>query len=235
MKRNTDYTMDREVAVRINNYENYFITTYGRVINNKTGKELFGRPNLGGYIQVGLYDRDGVLKWFLVHRLVAETFIPNITGSEEVDHIDGNKLNNDVRNLRWVTSSENKRNITKGSRKSHPVRRIVQCTIEGEVVREWSSASEVERETGYCSVCILWCCKGVQKTAYGYKWEYDCDRDDYTKGKAAERYVENREKRLKYQSDYERKNRLRRTEYKRRYRAMKRARSEADEKQEGLW
>ena len=57
-----------------------------------------------GYLQVNL---SGIRIPKLVHRLVAETFIPNPLGLRDVDHIDGNKTNNRVENLRWVTHKEN--------------------------------------------------------------------------------------------------------------------------------
>ena len=63
------------------------------------------KPGLGcGYLQVGL---GGIRNTALVHRLVAEAFIPNPLGLRDVDHIDGNKLNNRVENLRWVSHKEN--------------------------------------------------------------------------------------------------------------------------------
>ena len=63
------------------------------------------KPGLGrGYLQVGL---GGIRNTALVHRLVAEAFIPNPLGATEVDHINGNKLDNRVENLRWVTHKEN--------------------------------------------------------------------------------------------------------------------------------
>lgn len=61
---------------------------------------------VNGYYQVDL-SKEGKIKRFLIHRIVAKTFIDNHLGKPQVNHIDGNKLNNDSRNLEWVTSSEN--------------------------------------------------------------------------------------------------------------------------------
>lgn len=66
-------------------------------------KEVKPRLNNWGYLQVGV----GSCKPALVHRLVAEAFIPNPLGLRDVDHIDGNKTNNRVENLRWVSHKEN--------------------------------------------------------------------------------------------------------------------------------
>ena len=89
----------------IQGYEGlYQISDCGRVKNSRTGRILKLRNNKG-YIEVTLKGRT-----YLVHRLVAEAFIPNIDNLPCVDHIDTNKENNVYTNLRWVTHSENMRN-----------------------------------------------------------------------------------------------------------------------------
>ena len=86
---------------------NFEITPQGDVRNRKTGHVLRGGINSSGYRTVHLkkYETE------FVHRLVAETFIPNDDPEvkKDVNHIDGNKLNNDVSNLEWVSRSENVR------------------------------------------------------------------------------------------------------------------------------
>ena len=67
---------------------------------------MFLKPNIGAYLRVTLWNEDGP-KTFSVHRLVAMCFIPNPSGLPWVNHIDGNKHNNDVSNLEWCTPSEN--------------------------------------------------------------------------------------------------------------------------------
>ena len=70
------------------------------------GKILPQRANCRGYITVNLC-KDSKMHTKLVHRLVAEAFIPNIFGKPQVNHIDGNKKNNSITNLEWVTNAEN--------------------------------------------------------------------------------------------------------------------------------
>lgn len=229
---------EKEIWVFITGFDRkYSVSSFGRVINNRTGVVLHGSPNLSGYLQVRLYHDDHTSDWVLIHRLVATTFIENLTGGEEIDHLDGDRTNNAVTNIRWVSSSENRMNILKEVRKRKLGKRkkILQYTLDGKFVKEWKSARQVETSNGYCSVCILWCCKGISKTAYGYKWEYDRDTDSVEKSKAKKRYEEKKEEKLKYQSEYEKKNRKRRTEYKRLYRARKKALKETEEKSGGLW
>lgn len=80
---------------------NYSVSDDGKVRNDKTGQELKGTYASNEYQRVSLRI-DGKQKMFLVHRLVAETFIPNPKGYSVVNHIDGNDYNNHVSNLRWI-------------------------------------------------------------------------------------------------------------------------------------
>jgi hypothetical protein len=91
----------------INGYEGlYQVSNYGRVKNLKTGKILKQSPNTVGYLKVGL-SKEGKQKTLLVHRLVADAFIPNPDKKPHVDHADGNKENNCISNLGWVTLQDN--------------------------------------------------------------------------------------------------------------------------------
>lgn len=86
----------------------YSVTTWGRVYDNFTGRSSNPQETRKGYLRVDLYDADGGRHHHKVHRLVAEAFIENEYDKPQVDHIDGNKQNNSVTNLRWVTDEENK-------------------------------------------------------------------------------------------------------------------------------
>ena len=97
----------------------------------------------------------------MIHRLVAEAYIPNPENLPQVDHIDNDKTHNYINNLQWITNRDN-------CRKSHN-KPILQYTIEGEFVREWSSAADVGKEV---KGNICHCLKGKLKSAYGYIWKY---------------------------------------------------------------
>lgn len=90
------------------NFADYYVSNYGRTKSFKQSKVKIIKPALNkhGYLFVGL-SKEGKQKNFYVARLVAELFIPNPDLKPEVNHRDGNKLNNHVSNLEWMTHAEN--------------------------------------------------------------------------------------------------------------------------------
>ena len=100
--------------MEIINYPNYLIYDDGRVFSKTSNRFL--KPTVGndGYSRIGLYNIK--CKKFLLHRLIAMHYIPNLENNPEVDHIDGNKLNNFIENLRWASTSQNAMNKRKQTR-----------------------------------------------------------------------------------------------------------------------
>jgi hypothetical protein len=96
----------------IDGYINYQVSNIGRVRNADTGRIL--KPNIlpNGYYMIGLY-KDGKVKRFYIHRLVAHEFIENPNNKKFVDHIDNDRTNNCINNLRWATKTENGENRLK--------------------------------------------------------------------------------------------------------------------------
>lgn len=101
----------------ITNYENYLIYDDGNVFNTNTNKMLSGSIGENGYKYYRL-SKNNVKKMFYAHRLVAEAFLENPNNLPVVNHKDGNKLNNNLNNLEWVSYSDNIKHFHKEIKKS---------------------------------------------------------------------------------------------------------------------
>ena len=131
-----------------------------------------------GYPFVTLY-KNKIGKMFLVHRLVAETFIPNPNNYKIVNHIDENPKNCNVNNLEWCTQSYN---INFGTRNekiakkllNNPInsKKVIQKDLNNNVIKVWESLSEIERKLKFSRSSIAKCCKEKDKISHGYKWEF---------------------------------------------------------------
>ena len=100
---------------------NYKISRYSKVINKLSNKKIKPHLDKYGYLRINLYN-NGINKKVYIHRLVALTFIPNPDNKPQVNHIDGNKQNNNISNLEWCTISENAKHAFKiGLRKPNNI------------------------------------------------------------------------------------------------------------------
>lgn len=123
-----------------------------------------------GYIQVAL-TKNGKGKTFNVHRLVAETFLPNPLKLTQVNHIDGDKTNNNISNLEWCTQKENI-NHAYGTGLIK-VKKVIQYDKNLKVVSRYNSTKEASKKTRIDRSSITRCCNGIRKTAGGFTWKYD--------------------------------------------------------------
>lgn len=150
----------------VKNYEGlYAVTSCGKVWSYYSKKFLKPGATNNGYLQVILY-KDGKMKHYKIHRLVAEAYIPNPENLPEINHKDENKTNNCLQNLEWC---DHKYNINYGTKIDRQKKPILQYDLDGNFIREWPSASDVGKEV---SAAICNCLKGNRKSAYGFKWVY---------------------------------------------------------------
>lgn len=161
-------SLDRTVECKYKNGLVYYKNLKGRIIKPAKGTS--------GYLGVGLA-RGGKVKSKMVHRFVAKAFIPIIKGKEEVNHINGDKHDNRVSNLEWVTPSENhihavKAGLHVSGKTDKRSKKVVQKTLEGSVLRYFWGTREASRETGIPQSMISDCCRGRMKKTKGYIFEF---------------------------------------------------------------
>lgn len=175
--------MKRENWLPVEGYEGlYEVSDLGRVRslgNNRKRKMKILKPadNGIGYLMVCL-SKNRKSKFLYVHRLVAITFVPNIFGLKEVNHINEDKTDNRADNLMWCDRKENQNWGTRNSRVSEKntngkcSKTVLQFSKDGEFIREWPSVHEVTRVFGFSFQYIASCCRGKCKSAYGFIWKY---------------------------------------------------------------
>jgi len=140
------------------------VSSFGRVRSAK-GCYYKISPDKYGYMKIA-FRMNGKNVNKSVHRLVAQTFIPNHNGFPMVNHKDCDRTNNNIENLEWCTSSYNAKYREKfGESLGKPVFAINLTTLE---ISQFSSQHEAGRELGVSSRSINDVIKGRQKTAYGY-------------------------------------------------------------------
>jgi hypothetical protein len=188
------FAMD-EIWKSIQGYEGFYeVSTFGRVkklAQKNTNHAVLGRckrlekdlvlklsNNTNVYVRVGLY-KNSKTKSYLVHRLVAQAFLPNTESKRCVNHINGVKTDNIVENLEWCTYSENTQHAKKmgllappsgwDNTRSIP---ISQFTLDGLFVKDWGSGRQIFRETRFSATRIALCIRKKKGTAYGFLWKY---------------------------------------------------------------
>lgn len=141
---------------------NCYRTQYPRILRLSTDDKGYNRVTLS---------KDGKVKQHLVHRLVAEAFIPNPNNLPQINHKSEVTNDNRVENLEWCTNEYNcnygshNENISKSQSVS-----ILQYTLDGKLIREWQSSRTAEAETGVSNVNILRCCHGGFYNKKRGKW-----------------------------------------------------------------
>lgn len=163
----------------------YFVHKNG-TITDSSGSQLKQYQTKNGYMQVSMKLNGKYVKK-LVHRLVAEAYLPNKENKPCVNHKDGNKNNNSVENLEWCTYSENElhshRVLGKKTNEEHlkkmwethinnSSKKVVQSTMDGQCVNVFDSMAEASKSTGISQGNISECCRKKRKKAGGFIWNF---------------------------------------------------------------
>jgi len=152
----------------------YSVSDIGEIRNDNRGK-LLSQGTEQGYKTVGLHINKK-LKKFRVHRLVAMVYIDNPENKPYVNHKDGNRSNNRVENLEWVTPQENTRHaVETGLLISAKRRPVKQYDSLGNFIARYDSIIEAAKATNTSATKITVCCQGERITANGFQWRYEGD------------------------------------------------------------
>ena len=166
----------------------YSIDENGNVRRNQTGKILKDYVNNKGYRYIDLRI-EGRTKRYLVHRLVALTFISNEENYPCVNHKDCNPLNCAVDNLEWCSYSYNnqygydmgRKPLTKAQVKARKrpkrylYKKVFQYSFDGVLVNVFDSLTEAHNKTGFSMSSISACAVGRNTKAHGFIWKYGCN------------------------------------------------------------
>ena len=151
----------------------------GGLFHRKERMLKYGKSRLG-YLLVYLYTDNGKKRTVPVHQVVARAFIPNPENKPEVDHKDGNKANNAVDNLRWVTHQENCANPLTASKQKYYFeerakhkKMIAAYTQSGKLVGTWPTITMAAKETNTCRHSISYAANGKYKLANNLIWKYN--------------------------------------------------------------
>lgn len=183
----------KEVWKDIEEYEGlYQVSNYGNVKSlnyNHTKKEKIlkiDNSSNKGYSCVRLC-KDKIITKKTIHRLVAKAFVSNPENKPQVNHIDGNKLNNYANNLEWVTNGENEKHAYNYNLKhkhfgknNGRAKSIVQYDLQGNFVREYETIIQAQRETGLGQTTILYILKNKTKkpTKFIFKYKEEKNGDN---------------------------------------------------------
>lgn len=163
----------------IPNNPGYFCFKSGQIYSYRNSKILQTFDHYLGYKFVsGRYNLGcGKKRMVLLHQLVAYTFLGQVPDGYEINHKDGNKDNNHIDNLEYVTHKENVKHawdtglIKNSMFLQKPIVQI--CKKTGNILNRYESAAEIERVLGIDQSCVSKCCYNKQKTSGGFRWEFE--------------------------------------------------------------
>ena len=151
-------------------FDNYMMSTMGR-IKNANGTIIKLHINNTGYYKTGLTTNNKSHSVY-VHRVIAMCFIPNPNNLPLVNHKNGNKLDNRVENLEWITHQDNAKHANDTCLINRKTKKVIQMDLHDNIIKTWNSAKEATQFYNASKGTIQKVCSGRFMTALGYKWKY---------------------------------------------------------------
>ena len=185
---------EKEEWKKIKNYEDYYeISKLGKV------KSLYRNPNIilkqhvrSSYMGVSLHKKGSKSKTYNVHSLVANNFLERPIGDQYViNHKNGNKFDNNVINLEWITVTENNQHARDTKLYISKTIKVSQYTKDGDFIETFNSIKEAMEKTGCSDSKISMVCKGKRNHTHGYIWKYtefEYKANDIPEGKSLDEY-----------------------------------------------
>lgn len=176
---------------RVKALERVVVDSNGNARIYKERLKAFKLNHEGGYLQVQLW-QNGCPSLVSVHRLVAETFIPNPQNLLQVNHKNENKLDNRAANLEWCTPKYNSNYGTAKERtRRSNLKPVIQRTKDGDFVCCYPSIGDAAKALGVSFSLISACCLGRRKSGGGYLWSFE-NKSDFFKHRT-KHYLESAE------------------------------------------
>lgn len=163
-----------EIWKTIKNRPDYQISSYGRVKSLKSNRILACTPHSDGFEKVRLW-QNGKAKNYLIHRLVAQAFLPNPAQMRNVSHIDGCKNHNNVNNLEWATQKAVvNRSWNLGNSSLHTSRniKVYQFSMDGSLIHIFASVKEAAQAVQRSTRSITRALTGYFHSSAGFRWSY---------------------------------------------------------------
>ena len=159
------------MRIDIPGYRGYTVDDVDYKIYGIRGNELKEHINGKGYVYVEMRVSN---KNVMVrkNRLIASMFVPNPHNLPQVNHKNGNKLDNHPSNLEWCTCGYNIKHAYNSGLHNSSGRNVEQYDNNGTLINTFVSVSDASRATGLAMSGIIACCKGRYKTCGGYTWKY---------------------------------------------------------------
>ena len=167
----------KDIDITIYGNKKYYVSNLGRFKDSQGSIRHNYKVGEYGYIRVFVYN-----KVYRLHRLIAYAFLENPDNKQQVNHIDGDKLNNRLDNLEWVTNKENQIHKVKTGLGNNFTRTIIQYDLEGNLINEFKSIISAAKEMGVSKSNIQGVLLNKRKTAGGFIWKYlEDENPDFSK------------------------------------------------------